>query len=129
MKACLLITSMLDERWTDVYIEVTGSDIKISRDGGELINFGTKGYRDEPNKKTLLFTIHSINIIGIERDIDNIAIRIDYKSNHYSMLGYFQLKFKQQFDYNELVRQLETNNHFKYIVWSNRTAEQDKRYS
>jgi len=128
MRANLLITSMLDEKWTDVYIDIVGSDIKISRDGGELIYFGTKKYKEEPHKKTLLFTIHHYNIMGLERDIDNMGLRIDCRSNYHNMLGYFQIKFKDQIDYTETVRQLESSSHFKNIVWTNRTKEQDKRF-
>ncbi len=129
LNAKLLITSTLDEKWTDIFIDIKINEIFIYRSGGNLLinqNKLIKNYIN-PNERTLLYIINSANMICIVKDIDNLSIRIDCKTNLNNLLGYYQIKFNKIESYTIFIKQVENSNHFRKIICSNRTFEPDKR--
>jgi hypothetical protein len=129
LNAKLLITSTLDEKWTDIFIDIKINEIFIYRSGGNLLinqNKLIKNYIN-PNERTLLYIINSANMICIVKDIDNLSIRIDCKTNLNNLLGYYQIKFIKIESYNLFFKHIENSNNFRNILFLNRTYEQDKR--
>lgn len=133
MKAQILITSLLDERWTDVDLEIDKNEIDVYRDGGDFVmqkeiklNLNRNNII-KINEQTKLYNICVSNIIGIVKDSDNQTLRIDCKSNTNNISGYYLIKVMKLENYYELIRYLELSNSFRNIIWSNRTHELDKK--
>ena len=122
IKSNLLITSTLDEKWTEVYISIINYDIIVYRLGIDYL-LSSNNYHKNKNseiKKINLHTIHNNFITNIIRDFENLAIRIDYHPSNYSISGYFSFKFNNVSDYNTFIKTIENSIHFKNINWSNR---------
>ena len=136
MKAQLLITSLLDERWTDVDLEIDRNEIEVYRYGGDFVvkneshrlqNRNKNRNIHNPNERTKLHTINGNNITGIVKDSDNQTLRIDCKTNINNIAGYYLIKLMKLENYYELIKYLELSNSFRNIIWSNRTYELDKK--
>ena len=130
LEAQLLVTSMLDERWTNVYINSSNGELKFWRDGGDMVatsnkqKIATKGQNRGSISRTQIFSIQIYNLIGIVKDSDNLTIQFNCKSNNYSNLGYALLKLNSIDNYNRFIKSLQN---LKNIEWSNRTLDLDKR--
>jgi hypothetical protein len=123
IKSNLLITSTLDEKWTEVYISIINYDIFVYRVGVDYLSSPKNNYKNINSeiKKINLHTIHNNFITNIVKDLENLAIRIDYHPSNYSISGYFSFKFNIVSDYNTFIKTIENSIHFKNIIWSNRT--------
>ena len=124
----LLITTFLDEMWSDIIVESNKQTLKISRE--ETIKTKEKYIIDGKLKyntsKTIskCFEISLQNILLITKDPDTFIVRFDGKSTNSNSLGYIIFKFKSLEDYTSFIKYFDQ---FKQIDQIYRTREQDKK--
>jgi len=140
IKCEMLMTTFLDENWSQVILSLNErqgifSDkiIYIKREENEITIktpltttefFNRKG---KVNKVVIIdiFNFSIMNIISIIKDPDIMMLCINSKSNYYQLPGSYIFKFKNNQDFNNIIKQLEM---YKNIEWIYRTKDQDLRF-
>ena len=132
----VLITTVLNEVWTDVFCQFSHNNTTSSLINNKLeFQFyrletvkGSSSFNNKHTPETQqvnMFFINNSNINTIIKDPDNLSLLIDSKSNFHQSNGYFTIKFNTISDFWMIIKLLEP---FKHIHWSFRTSEQDKKY-
>ena len=117
----ILITSVLDEKWSDIICKLSKNEIIIFHKSYIPPNLRNKSlhskFESEKLEKTSVLSIS--NITTISKDPDILSIRIDTNQ------GYYQIKLSLS-DYSSFLSYIEQ---FKHIVFQYRTKDQDKNYN
>lgn len=145
-KGKLLITTLLNEMWTDISFTPSKSDIKLyvslsypysdtkSNANNRFITSAQQRNKDNLIvNNVLLSTIVYTNIIKIIVDPCSKSISIDVKLSSPNILGYYLLKFEElsNLDYKVLISQLMDTNKYtlnaNIILFEYRTKEQEDK--
>ena len=147
IKCEMLMTTFLDEKWSQVilslnerqwivsdkiiYIKREENEITIKTPSGSNLNkIATTEFsnrKGKVNKVVIIdiFNFSIMNIISIIKDPDIMMLCINSKSNYYQLPGSYIFKFKNNQDFNNIIKQLEM---YKNIEWIYRTKDQDLRF-
>jgi hypothetical protein len=139
-KAKLLLTTILNEDWTNINVKFLKTEIKLyiltsypqysTKVMERTITSAQRREKDIINKNVLLSTIPYTTINKITIDPDVKGMSIDLKNISSNILGYYLIKFDQisNIEYNSLLHYL-TNDIFKinkHITFEYRTKEQER---
>jgi hypothetical protein len=137
-KGKVLITTMINEMWSDIYFIPSKSEFKIflvtsypynnlDKNNRSITSAQQRKDKNKLQQNVLLTSISPANIIKIVLDPDAKTISIDVKLSIANVLGYYILKFNElsTLDYKVLVSQLLFDN--KNIYFDYRTKEQNDK--
>ncbi len=128
-KGKLLITTILNNNWTDIQLILSKTDIKLFvKTSYPCVNpsLNTKK-KDMLEHNVLLSTILYSTINKITIETENKSISIDVKLSTMNIIGYYLLSFQElsNLEFKILLNQLMDNS--KNIVFQYRTKEQENK--
>jgi hypothetical protein len=140
LNASILITSSIDEKWSDINIYITKHFIKFNliESYPTISNHFKKENKkrnDIPLKSIELITISTSNINSFILDPDTTSIRINLKQLNPTSTteGYYLIKFKEsnKLDYTTFIQYLNElkRTDYKQLQIEYKTKLQDREYS
>ena len=127
----MLTTTLMDEKWVDIFLECSTSGIKvILAKSYPIVKNSNRKIDDKPINNVSLSQILLSNIHIVTLDPDNLTIRINMKQNMTGGIeGFYFFKFEEfcKLDYTILVQYIvENRNNNKQIQIEYRTKVQEK---
>lgn len=127
----MLTTTLMDEKWVDIFLECSTSGIKvILAKSYPIIKNSNRKIDDKPINNVSLSQIFLSNIHIVTLDPDNLTIRINMKQNMTGGIeGFYFFKFEEfcKLDYTTLVQYIvENRNNNKQIQIEYRTKVQER---
>ena len=127
----MLTTTLMDEKWVDIFLECSTSGIKvILAKSYPIVKNSNRKIDDKPINNVSLSQILLSNIHIVTLDPDNLTIRINMKQNMTGVIeGFYFFKFEEfcKLDYTILVQYIvENRNNNKQIQIEYRTKVQEK---
>lgn len=127
----MLTTTLMDEKWVDIFLECSTSGIKvILAKSYPIIKNSNRKIEDKPINNLCLSQILLSNIHIVTLDPDNLTIRINMKQNMTGGIeGFYFFKFEEfcKLDYTTLVQYIvENRNNNKQIQIEYRTKVQER---
>jgi hypothetical protein len=127
----MLTTTLMDEKWVDIFLECSTSGIKVILEKSyPIIKNSNRKIDDKPINNVSLSQIFLSNIHIVTLDPDNLTIRINMKQNMTGGIeGFYFFKFEEfcKLDYTTLVQYIvENRNNNKQIQIEYRTKVQER---
>ncbi len=127
----MLTTTLMDEKWVDVFLECSTFGIKvILAKSYPIVKNSNRKIEDKPINNLCLSQILLSNIHIVTLDPDNLTIRINMKQNMTGGIeGFYFFKFEEfcKLDYTTLVQYIvENRNNNKQIQIEYRTKVQER---